>query len=155
MATRSVTTIFNADDYPIISIYRQYDGYPEGHGVELFSWGTGRYVVNGYNGNDKEARAWNGMGCCAADLVCALKREDGSPGGVYLMRNADELDGIEYWYELRLRGRKLLLLVRDKDGTLFDGLLDGFVSYFEEEKDEEDETEEETTVDLERFEMLD
>lgn len=95
------------------------------------------------------------------------------------MRNADELDGIEYWYELRLRDMKLSLLVKSEyrkgNGILYKGPLDDFdptasfeKSYedaedkaedeTEEETEEEtvvDETEEETVVDLERFEMLD
>ena len=35
MGTRSLTFVYNDNKKPIINLYRQYDGYPSGHGAEL------------------------------------------------------------------------------------------------------------------------
>ena len=34
MGTRSLTFVYE-DNKPIVNMYRQFDGYPEGHGQEL------------------------------------------------------------------------------------------------------------------------
>jgi hypothetical protein len=61
-------------------MYRQYDGYLEGHGLELAEFLAPFYVTNGISGGEKRTIA-NGMGCLAAQLIANFK--DG-PGGIYL-----------------------------------------------------------------------
>jgi len=48
----------------IVSIYNQYDGYPEGLGVTIADYLNGKRLVNG-------------LGCLAASLVAELKHEAG------------------------------------------------------------------------------
>ena len=47
MGTRSLTT-FKEDhtDKEIVVLYRQYDGYPEGHGIDLFRFLNKMNMVN-------------------------------------------------------------------------------------------------------------
>ena len=35
MGTRSLTFVYDEDGRKIINMYRQYDGYPSGHGKDL------------------------------------------------------------------------------------------------------------------------
>jgi len=35
MATRSITVFHDEQDNPILAVYRHWDGYPEGHGLDL------------------------------------------------------------------------------------------------------------------------
>jgi hypothetical protein len=56
-------------------IYRQYDGYPEGHGRDLAKL-CDVTITNGIR-LGKEAGTANGMGCLAAQIVMGLKREVG------------------------------------------------------------------------------
>lgn len=80
MGTRSLTIIKDTEDKEIIIMYRQFDGYIGGHGAELFEFLENLVVVNGI-GNRTPAKAANGMGCLAAQIVEHFK--DGI-GGIYL-----------------------------------------------------------------------
>ncbi len=47
MGTRALTFVYEGET-PIINLYRQYDGYPAGHGAELAEFLEGYTVVNGF-----------------------------------------------------------------------------------------------------------
>jgi hypothetical protein len=69
----------------VVNMYRQYDGYPQGHGLDLAEFLSEFEVVNGlvsdhYTDYYKNKMA-NGVGCLAAQLVGYFK--DG-PGNIYL-----------------------------------------------------------------------
>lgn len=84
MGTRSLTYVrggFPGEDPKThIVMYRQFDGYPEGHGIELAEFLDGIDVVNGIAPGETEKIA-NGTGCLAAQIVAHFKTE---PGGIYL-----------------------------------------------------------------------
>ncbi len=46
MGTRALTFVYDGDK-PIVNLYRQYDGYPTGHGAELAQFLDGFKIVNG------------------------------------------------------------------------------------------------------------
>lgn len=86
MGTRSLTFVYESHrtnigqmvHEPIINMYRQYDGYPTGHGAELAEFLSGGRLVNGliHTKTVKEL-VFNGMGCLAAQLVAHFKQEAG------------------------------------------------------------------------------
>jgi len=78
MGTRSLT-IFQSDNEEIVVMYRQFDGYPSGHGAELAEFLADGVMVNGLTGGDK--KVFNGMGCLAAQVVAHFKED---AGGFYL-----------------------------------------------------------------------
>ncbi len=92
MGTRSLTRVIprqkglsyqDGHKHPekaVVNIYRQYDGYPDGLGLELAEFLSDFTIVDGFKLGDK-SRIANGAGCLAAQLVAYLK--DG-PGNVYL-----------------------------------------------------------------------
>jgi hypothetical protein len=96
----------NSDDEnnePIMCIYRQYDGYPSGHGHELAQFLNSKTLVNGYSGlNSIEA---NGMGCLAAQLVVQLKH---GVGGIYIYA---PIVGRDHWqdYEYHVYEDKVIV----------------------------------------------
>jgi hypothetical protein len=105
MGTRSLTYVFDTykqdngteKHVPLVCLYRQYDGYLEGHGLELAEFLTPFTMVNGL-GADDGTKVANGMGCLAAQMVAHFK--DG-PGQFYI--HAPELDqdcGQEYEYHV-------------------------------------------------------
>jgi len=63
----------------VVNMYRQYDGYPEGHGQDLAGFLFDLDVLNGLSGVNYNVA--NGPGCLAALLVAHFK--DG-PGNIYL-----------------------------------------------------------------------
>jgi hypothetical protein len=79
MGTRSLTFVYDGDK-PIINMYRQFDGYPKGHGSELSEFLMSGEIVNGFFSNDN-AKQFNGMGCLAAQMIAYFKK---SVGGFYI-----------------------------------------------------------------------
>ena len=102
MGTRSLTTFIETykDDSgkqkkeEIVTMYRQYDGYPEGHGLDLAEFLSQGKLVNGIGMND--TIVFNGMGCLTAQVVAEFK--DGA-GGIYLQR-ANKDSGECYRYQV-------------------------------------------------------
>ena len=77
MGTRSLTFVYN-DNVRVMCMYRQFDGYPSGHGAELATFlGGFDAIVNGMQLNETRKIA-NGMGCLAAQLVSNFKVDAGN-----------------------------------------------------------------------------
>lgn len=123
MGTRSLTVVVdNCSETPkeICVLYRQFDGYPSGHGRELVDFLKGMQVVNGFSApNPKLA---NGPNCLAASLVAYFKKET---GGFYLYP-ADTRDcGEEYVYTITVNKNSIILTVVDINGDIiYDGVVD-------------------------------
>jgi hypothetical protein len=112
MGTRSLTFVYDEDNTPefvstglasmftgspLVCMYRQMDGYPTGHGRDLFYFLSGGTVVGGLTRRETEKVQFNGAGCLAAALVARFKT---GPGGVYL-EPVDTADaGQEYEYHI-------------------------------------------------------
>ena len=142
MGTRSLTT-FKEDhtNEEIVVLYRQYDGYPEGHGIDLFRFLNKMNVVNGMKPQEKRKTS-NGMSCLAAQMIAYFKDE---PGGFYLYR-ADTRDiGEEYVYTIYLdfvdnddNERKIMIKVEktsyDEDfkNRFMEEIFDGQVNNYKE-----------------------
>lgn len=80
MGTRSLTYVFNENGEPLVCMYRQFDGYPTGHGEELATFLNGGKMTNGIP-MDSTEKLFNGMGCLAAQMVAHFKI---GAGGFYL-----------------------------------------------------------------------
>jgi hypothetical protein len=94
MGTRSLTVFKDDDGEEIGVMYRQMDGYPEGHGKELAEMLSGMKMVNGLS-IDQPAKLANGMPCLAAQIVAHFKE---GPGGIYLYPAGTRDCGEEYIY---------------------------------------------------------
>ena len=86
MGTRSLTYVYTEQaefqgkvykPRPLICMYRQYDGYPTGHGKEIAVFLKEMRVVNGLGVGEDNTMTANGMGCLAAQLVANFKVEAG------------------------------------------------------------------------------
>lgn len=93
MGTRSLTVFKDESDKEIVVMYRQFDGYPHGHGQQLADFLKGRVLVDGYSVGDGEN--FNGMGCLAAQ--CVKKFKDGI-GNFYLHAAGTRDVGEDYIY---------------------------------------------------------
>lgn len=123
MGTRSLTHIYSAasDALPLVTLYRQYDGYPSGMGEDIKKALGGRKLVNGFN--DAETQC-NGMGCAAAMLIGALKA--GKCGNVYVEKAGASDRGEEYTYRLYPNGDRFRLTIHDGGTEIYDGYLHEF-----------------------------
>ena len=101
MGTRSTTTIYENGE-PLLTFYRQMDGYPSGHGQELVDFLKGIEMVNGIQmgGDPPKLQQANGAGCLAAQILTHFKtgvinhtygeggmkiREGDNIGGIYVV----------------------------------------------------------------------
>ena len=100
MATRSLVRFakreegvsFNEHPEKVkVQRYKHYDGYPQGHPLELAKFLKDFKIVNGLGGRD--IRVANGLGCLAAQYVAAFKE---GPGDIYIENPDTQHGDIEY-----------------------------------------------------------
>jgi len=98
MGTRSLTVMMD-EDTEIAVLYRQFDGYPSGHGQDLANFLYEFAIVNGiqYPKPDhlEGKRRANGPDCLAAQLVAHFKKDVGE---FYLMPAGTRDCGSQYIY---------------------------------------------------------
>jgi len=123
MGTRSLTYVYdssgdNGESEPIMCIYRQYDGYPSGHGHELAQFLNSKTLVNGY-GEQNSIEA-NGMSCLAAQLVVQLKH---GVGGIYIYA---PMVGRDHWQDYEYHVYEDKVVVKDPTAVIFEGTWEEF-----------------------------
>ena len=132
MGTRALTFVYDGDK-PIVNLYRQYDGYPTGHGAELAQFLDGFKIVNGIGA--EKTRIANGMGCLAAQVVAHFKD---SVGGFYIHSVDSTECGQDYEYHVYQKDKELRVRVTDRGCNMFgltmsdtnEGIFDGTVAEF-------------------------
>lgn len=99
MGTRSLIHIKDGKK-TIVTIYRQFDGYPTGMGNDIKNiLNKGKVdILNGFSNSCKAPKQFNGIGCLAPFLIGELKER--KIGNVYIFApNAKDV-GEEYVYTL-------------------------------------------------------
>jgi hypothetical protein len=132
MGTRSNTVVIN-DGVKILNLYRQFDGYPSGHGAELAAFLAPLKMVNGYGIGTEAAPQFNGMGCLAAQLVANFKK---GVGGFYIDNPNGDCDN-DYTYTISGNTQEpdkgLTISVVDYNGTkIFNGSIKSFINFCKE-----------------------
>jgi hypothetical protein len=132
MGTRSLTVVKDQySDGENMVMYRQFDGYPTGHGKELADFLKGKSIVNGLSGDT--SMVFNGAGCLAASIVTHFKAEAGS-GGFYLYPSGSRDIGENYVYTLTVDDDFTIHLKVDAGyGDNFDTIYDGKLEDFDPE----------------------
>ena len=134
MGTRALTFVYDEYNKPLINLYRQYDGYPSGHGAELAEFLSGFHITNGISSGETRRTA-NGMGCLAAQVVAHFKD---SVGGFYI-HSVDVTEcGQDYEYHVYQKDKELRVRVTDRGCNMFgltmsdtnEGIFDGTVAEF-------------------------
>ncbi len=113
MGTRCLTFVYDGGT-PVINMYRQFDGYPEGHGTELGEFLTSiEAVTNGISIGENRKTA-NGMGCLAAQLIAHFKQ---SVGGFYIHPVTDT----DCWQDYEYHVYEENVIVKNPTEVIFDG----------------------------------
>ena len=122
MGTRCLTYVYEGKT-PLMCLYRQFDGYPSGHGAELADFLNKIEVGNGIAGKPEMGTFANGMGCLAAQLIAHFKK---SVGGFYIHPVTDS-GGVDYEYHVYVDK----VVVKDSDEVVvFSGSrMEDFVEY--------------------------
>lgn len=129
MGTRTIVHLKDENNKTILTLYRQYDGYPTGMGNDIKKILNNGVVEirNGFTTKDQIPRQFNGMGCLSAFLVGELKNK--KIGNVYIQEPNTKDMGEDYTYTLslsKLGTLKLKVVENYKNKTIFDGLLSAF-----------------------------
>jgi hypothetical protein len=130
MGTRSLTFVYD-DKTPVVCMYRQFDGYPSGHGQELSDFLFDGKLVNGIPYGSKE-KLFNGMGCLAAQMIATFKKDS---GGIYLYHPDKTRDGGQE-YEYHVFGDKIIVYsgCNEDDNVLFEGSWSDFTEFCSEDE---------------------
>lgn len=114
MGTRSTTTIIEKSkdkEIPLVKLYIQFDGYPDGVGVTLADFSKDMEILNGFS-DQKAGEAANGAGCFAAQLIEKMKH--GKIGNAYVVPITD--DDEEYNYEIVVEeGQPVKIRLKEED----------------------------------------
>jgi hypothetical protein len=119
MGTRSLTFVYE-ENKPIVNMYRQFDGYPSGHGQELAEFLLSGELVNGFS--DENAKVFNGMGCLAAQMIVNFKR---SVGGFYIY----PIESNSCWQEYEYHIYEDTVIIKNPDEVIFNGTWKEFYDF--------------------------
>ena len=116
----------------ILCMYRQYDGYIDGHGRDLAEFLEDFNVVNGMRLDDSPRTA-NGMGCLAAQLIAHFK--DG-PRNIYIHHSDSKDCGEEYTYTIYENNKELFIRAYSvwEEKIVFDGTPEKLIEKLETQK---------------------
>ncbi len=127
MGTRSLTHFIEKEEI-FCTVYRQFDGYPSGHGKDIKNCLGGKEIVNGYQNRKTQI---NGIKSAAAMLIATVASPT-ETGSIYIERAGVSGVWEDYVYHISERGNGLHLKVDSFGGTIFDGPLNDFNPDMEE-----------------------
>jgi len=131
MGTRSLTIVYNDDSArPVVNMYRQYDGYPSGHGVELARFLNSKTLVNGIPMDANRNTIANGMGCIAASMIGQFKV---GAGNIYLYPTDSRDCGQDYEYHVKKDSVTVFEAFRQAN-TIFHGTWEQFGEFCKSDK---------------------
>ena len=148
MGTRSVIT-FYVKETPYVSVYQQYDGYPDGVGKELCDWLSDKIVINGISSQIKDTSKYaNGVGCLAAQFIRDFKCD---VGNLYITPLDYDREWVDFNYSVIIdddinlpsggvpirKIAKIKISLFESTDTIFEGSIDEFYSFIERKKEEE------------------
>jgi len=122
MGTRSLTFVYEElygrqrKARVITNMYRQYDGYPTGHGAELAEFLSQFEMRNGIPVGESEKKYANGMGCLAAQMISNFKN---GAGGIYIYPTTAVDCGQDYEYHVYKKGGDVRVRITDRGCNMF------------------------------------
>lgn len=126
MGTRSVTRIWNEENEPLVTLYRQYDGYIDGHGLELAKL-CSAVILNGV-GDQEYGKHANGAGCLAAQIVSEIKNKQ--LGNVYIVPHDTLSEEFNYKVVVQGAGKPVMITVTNDEGIrLFHGTAEAMLAF--------------------------
>lgn len=127
MGTRSIVQ-FQENGEPIVSVYQQYDGYPEGVGKKLYEFLKDFTIVNGIR-LDEDRQIANGMSCLAAQFIAEFKTGVGS---LYIVP-IGQTEEYNYIVDFSTDDDEMTITVWDYDGgEEFEGTVEEFGKFCNE-----------------------
>ena len=144
MGTRSNTVVYDDEVYEgvvydelnrygqaveILNLYRQHDGYVEGHGAELVAFLEPITIVNGITTGMTNIA--NGSGCLAAQMVAHFKKK---VGDFYIMHPLGEEMQNDFTYKIYVSGGPVYISMEvwHWEDLIFSGNVSEFKKFVED-----------------------
>jgi hypothetical protein len=124
--------IFQSEGQTIFNMRTQYDGYPDGVGMDLARIMAGGELVGGLGLDRTLGKNFNGAACLAASVIALMKKE---PGNIYLYPPTQDI-GANYTYYINVDDNNNIS-IEMTGGKSFVGTLDKFVQTFGTAEDKE------------------
>lgn len=124
MGTRSLTHVKDNNQETILTIYRQYDGYPSCMGQDIVNQLKDKILINGYSIPETHI---NGMESAAAMLISGIMMDNKytkKTGNFYIYPANSKDCGEEYTYTVYEKDNAIHIKVESYDTVIYDGLLD-------------------------------
>lgn len=142
MGTRALTHVVDEKGVGYVSLYRQFDGYPQGgHGEDLAEWLKDAVIGNGIGVGERRTNFFNGIGDLATRLVTFFKGDHTRAGGFYLVPPGGTDWSVDYTYTVICedgfdREGGVSLEVKSYGGSIiFAGSVADFVVWMAEDND--------------------
>lgn len=141
MGTRCVTNVVDEKGEVYVSLYRQFDGFPDSHGQKLAEWLEGAVIGNGITSGESRPKFFNGVGDLALRLVTYFRGDDTQIGNFYIVP-VGTYWGQEFTYIVKGTSPKsgeedvVKLKVEGYSGTLYQGSPEDFNEWIK--RNEED-----------------
>jgi hypothetical protein len=115
---------FEKDAKPLINLYRQYDGYVEGHGAKLADFLNGMYVVNGLglDNENKKISQWHGL-FSRLKLILTLKMV------LVSFTYTHQRVGMDCWQEYEYHIYSDKVIIKAYEDNIFEGTWQEFIDY--------------------------
>lgn len=123
MGTRS-NTVFVDGSTQILNVYRQHDGYIDGHGVELAEFLSSLTLVNGLGGDTSKIA--NGINCLVAQFVSEFKT---GAGGIYIHPPINSPENDYTYIIVGSIDDPLVIHVFEFETQIFSGNVDEFLDF--------------------------
>ena len=124
--------IFKSEGQTVFNMRTQFDGYPDGVGMDLARIMTEGQLVNGLGQDRTLGKYFNGASCMAASVIALMKKE---PGNIYLYPINQEMD-TNYTYVINV-DEENEITIEMTGGKSFEGTLKEFIEKFGTAEDKE------------------
>lgn len=127
MGTRSLIH-FKENGVHLVTVYQQFDGYPDGVGKRLIEFLDKITIINGIGGGQETPEKYaNGMNCLAAQFIAKYKTR---VGGLYIFPKAATKQNYDYTVDY-VNG-EIQLTIKEYTKRLFKGNIKEAVKYLDE-----------------------
>ena len=115
MSTRCITHIhemktLDPNEHIVCSFYRHWDGYPSGHGRDLYEWLKDKGLKNGIGLDFREGKDFNRAGSMAVKLMNHIY----NISGCEVIPTGAKNYGEEFTYHIYFRDDKFIIICRDE-----------------------------------------
>lgn len=124
--------IFKSEGQTVFNMRANYDGYPDGVGLDLARIMAEGQLVHGLGLDRTLGKYFNGDSCMAVSVIALMKKE---PGNIYLYPTNQDMD-TNYTYVINV-DEKEEITIKMTGGKSFEGTLEEFIEKFGTAEDKE------------------